>query len=244
MPSAADTHRVAGARTFCATEREPDVAKAQRWRGRAGKTRVNERLLGGGNGPIWKKRGTIGVPAPTGQGVAAAAQAPQVVAAKGVTDVHTLAEIRPRASCCRVVPQRPAATSHAAWGIRGATVLVTQASFSLAWPAQPASSRRGTILLRTAWIALCPPLRRVARAALPPPFALRPFLPRTRENFDPCERFPIVSPVGWSVTARRWPALRWWSRSCPWRSRGDLNSSVRSTRCSTALIRRWCHTVE
>ena len=86
--------------------------------------------------------------------------------------MHAPAEIRPRASCCRVVPQRPAATSHAAWGIRGATVLATQASFSLAPPSQPASSRRGTILLRTAWIALCPPLRRVARAALPPPFAL------------------------------------------------------------------------
>jgi hypothetical protein len=35
-----------------------------------------------------KKRGTIGVPAPTGQGVAAAAWNPQVVAAKGVTDAH------------------------------------------------------------------------------------------------------------------------------------------------------------
>ena len=128
--------------------------------------------LGGGNGQIWKKRGTIGVPAPTGQGVATASQAPQVVAANGVTNRHAPAEIRPRANGCRTVPQRPAATNHAAWEIRGATDLATQASFILTPPSQPASSCRGTIFLRTAWIALCPPLRRVARAALPPPFAL------------------------------------------------------------------------
>jgi hypothetical protein len=174
MPTTTASPRFAGAQALGATEHEPDVARAQRWRGRAEKTRVKERLWGGGNGQIRKKRGTIGVPAPTGQGDAAAAQTPQVVAAKRVTDVHRAPNTRPQARGWRAVPPRPALTSHAVWEIRRATILATQASLILTPSAQPASPRRGTILLRTAWIALCPPLRRVAHAALAPPFARSP----------------------------------------------------------------------
>jgi hypothetical protein len=178
----------------------------------SGRITLETESLGGENGPVWKKRGTIGVAAPTGQGVAAAGQDPQVVAAKGVTDMHGAPHTTAGPRFPGHSAMCPAPASDAAWEIRGTTVLATQASLILAPPAQPASPRRGTILLRLAWTALCPPLRLIAHAAPAPPVTRPPHpLPcrSPREKSDPCPRLRIVSRVGWSDTECRWPCLRW-----------------------------------
>jgi hypothetical protein len=141
--------------------------------------------------PVWKKRGTIGVLAPTGQGIAAGRQPPQVVAGKGVTDMRGPPQPPVAADRPRRDPLHAALASNAAWAIRAIVPLAMQASSILTSPAQPASPGRGTISPRIAWTALLsatpaacqrhpspPSTRYPRRLPLCPPFAKADACPR------------------------------------------------------------------
>ena len=67
---------------------------------------------------------------------------------------------------------------------------------------------------------------------------IRPRLPSSRESFDPCLRLSIVSHAGWSATGICSPLSPSWPRSCRSPNRDASSSQDRSTRCSTAPIRR------
>jgi hypothetical protein len=123
-------------------------------------------VRGVGNGPVLKKRGNIGVPAPTGQGVAAARQTPQVVAPQGVTDVTGPAGTAPATDGPQRCPCSAALASKTVWAVRAMAALAIQASSMFASSAQSAFSGGSTIVLWLARTAPCPPLERIASVAL------------------------------------------------------------------------------
>jgi len=168
MSPATTSHRIAGAQNLGATERESDVARAQRWRGRAGKTRVQERLWRRNWAGLENARDYRSARADGSRRCRRHSDSASRGCKKGYRRAQGIPD-QPVAFAYRAVPQRPAPTGHAGWAIRRATVLATQATFGLTPSAQPASPRRGTILLRTVWLVLCPRLWRVAHAALTPP---------------------------------------------------------------------------